>query len=93
MEVLTYAAAMKFREEKKENAAKLLQMLASNPAMADKILVEIQNSKQEQNPLSADEAVSLIVEADLSKAQYLYIRNIVNGNKKRVICYPRIRPF
>lgn len=82
MEVLTYAAAMKFREKGKANAAKLLQMLASNPAMADKILLEVQN-KQEQNPLSPDEAVSLIVEADLSKAQYLYIRNIVNSNRRR----------
>lgn len=85
LDVLTYSTVMKFREEGKENAAKLLQIVASNPTIADKILAEIQNSEQDQKSLSEDEAVSLIVEADLSKAQYLHIRNVVNNNSKENI--------
>lgn len=105
---LTFAAKKGLKEEGQQSASKLLsEAVFTTPTRADKIRTSWLKSNQHQNvmPFSEDEAVSLIVEAKLSKHQYLLIRreakirncdiypnyNKVLEAKKR--CYPSHEAF
>lgn len=76
---LLYAAATQFRSEGDEQVAKLLQILCNSPRTAADILDAYNRSGAYTLPVkvSPEKGVSLIIEADLSKAQYLLVRSVV----------------
>lgn len=79
---LLHAAATQFRSEGDEQVAKLLLMLCSDPQMAADILNAYKMSENLTLPvkLRPKQGVSLIIEADLSKAQYLLIRSVAKNH-------------
>lgn len=73
---LLFAASMKFREEGKEPCSKLLKLIVKDPCIAEQILEFLRNEKVIEKPvkMTNQAALSLILDADLGKSQYLAIR-------------------
>ncbi|XP_050312211.1 uncharacterized protein LOC126747535 [Anthonomus grandis grandis] len=85
-EELTFAAQMKFRSEGKLDEADVLKNVAfSSPTRASKYKKSLE--KECEIPFSADEALSLFVEATLTKFQYNLIRNSAKSHKRSTL-YP-----
>lgn len=84
-EELAYAAQMKFRAEGKLNEAEVIKNVAfSTPTRASKYKESLK--KESEVPFSADDALSLFVEAKLTKFQYNLIRSSAKSHKS--ILYP-----
>lgn len=99
---LTYATQMKLREGGSVDAAKVVkEATMTTPTRASKILVSWRNSQEKQPLQYSDlEALAMIIDANLTKSQYLKIQGeaklrnvniypsynkIVNAKKQ---CYP-----
>jgi hypothetical protein len=80
---LLFAAATQFRADGENHMAKLLQMLYDSPQTAVQVLNAYKNSNACISPtkLSPEKAVSVIIEADLSKAQYLLLRSVAKNHQ------------
>ncbi|KAK3933073.1 Ribosome-recycling factor, chloroplastic [Frankliniella fusca] len=76
---LSHATAMQLRVQGKTAAAQLVQKIGEDPSVADHIL-QVYNQYQAYTPpqkMSGEEAVALIVHLDLSKGQYITLREKV----------------
>ena len=80
---LLYAASVKFREEGEEKCAKLLKQIHETPSLAGEILDHLSKKNNENDPvkMSGEEALSLVLDADLSKGQYSAVRTCSKGHK------------
>lgn len=79
-EVLMHAAAMSCRSKGNIATSHLIKEVSSTPEIASKIRkVWIESKDEDKKPenFTEDEALSLIAEAKLSKAQYLLIRSML----------------
>lgn len=88
-EELSLAAKRGLKEEGKEAAAKLIsEAVFTTPTRAGKIHRAWHSTQQDKKvvPFTNDEAVSLIVEANLSKHQYLLIRQEAKNRNANI--YP-----
>lgn len=88
-EELTYAAKKSLKEQGQHSASKLIsEALFTTPTRAEKIRSTWLQRKRLKNvaPFSEDEAVSLMIEAKLSKHQYSLIRR--EAKKKNADIYP-----
>ena len=67
---------MKFREEGNEKCAKLRKLIYENPSIVDAILDGINAKQNEKLPvkMTAEEGLSVLLDGDFSKAQYLLVR-------------------
>lgn len=84
-EELAYAAQMQFRSEGKMDAAEIIKNVAfSTPTRASKYKEALK--KESEVPFSADEALSLFVEAKLTKFQYNLIRSSAKSHNSTL--YP-----
>ncbi|CAH0563012.1 unnamed protein product [Brassicogethes aeneus] len=85
VEELTYATHMKLRASGKVAASNVVKDLTKSPTRAQKYRVAIKTSnKDESCQLSTLEALSMFVEAGLTRTQYEIIRST---NKKMFPCY------
>ncbi|XP_078050186.1 uncharacterized protein LOC144476808 [Augochlora pura] len=80
---LLYAAQMNLRSSNDNSGAKIVKNLGESPAEA-KRYVSALNSKPVTR-LSVDKALSMIVEAKLSRHQYNTIRNILNESNNDIL--------
>lgn len=71
---LSFATAMSFRASNNDAAAELIQE-ANNPTIAKDILHKWKSDNKRLTKLSAEEGVSLIITAHLTKQQYSLIRS------------------
>lgn len=79
-EVLMHAAAMSSRSEGNIDASHLITETLRTTEKASKIRkawIETQNENKKHEKLNEDEALSLITEAKLTKAQYLLVRSML----------------
>lgn len=84
-EELTFATHVKLRCEGKADASNMIKNLTKSPNRANKYRKAlIQSQKQQIQQLTPVEALSMFVEAGLSRKQYEIIRNF---NKKIYPCY------
>lgn len=74
---LAYATQMSFRAEGNVMASKILKDISNVPQKAEEYCTALNNNKKSHSKLTSDEALSLIIEAKLSKSQYNLIRNQV----------------
>lgn len=86
---LTYAAQMKLRASKKCEAAKVLQDITCSPTRTKKYRKAFSNSLQEERKsISILKALSIFIEARLSRRQY---EIITTSDKKLFPCYSLIQ--
>lgn len=64
------------RTEGFEHAAKLVRIISESPHKASEILKRYKDDTLPPKKLSPDEGVSMIIEADLSRAQYSLVKSI-----------------
>lgn len=97
-EALSYSSQMNFRKEGNTEASKLCREIIASPARAKKINTKLQT--QSETPFTPAEALAVIVNTNLTKESYVYLRkehkkrncniypsyNIVLEEKKK--CYP-----
>lgn len=83
---LAYATQMNFRAEGNNQAAKILKDITNTPSKAHEYCNALKNQTTTYTKLSADEALSLLIEAKLSKSQYNLIRRQVK--EKNCHIYP-----
>lgn len=76
---LAYATQMCFRAEGNIQASNLLKEISQNPEKTKQYYNDIDNPSCVS--LNSDEALSLLIEADLSKSQYNFIRNLTRTKK------------
>lgn len=85
-EELTFATHVKLRCEGKADASNVIKNLTKSPTRAKKYRKALIESQKEQNQqLTPVEALSMFVEAGLSRKQYEIIRSF--KNKKSYPCY------
>lgn len=87
-EELSYSAQMKQREEGNEEAAKIVtEATLTTPTRARKIRRSWRSfqSTSVSEPLNNNKALSLVVECDLSKQQYLTTRAYVNSQNSKIL--------
>jgi len=84
LQELAYAAQMQFRAQGQIHASKIIKNIQEEPIKAKEYFNAIKEKKQ--NKFNGDEALSLIVEAQLSKFQYKFIRN--QAKSKNCDIYP-----
>lgn len=80
---LTYAAQMSYRNEKQPSASRLLKVINQEPAKAKDFFKALHKNNNNYSRLTGVDAVSLMVEAKLSKFQYKLIRKLALSNN----CY------
>lgn len=105
---LIHAAKLSVRSEGNDAGAKIIEeALETSPTRAKKIKDALRNSTFSQNPVSltTEEAVSLLVELNLSKQQYVKLRLIAKEHnadifpsyekllKAKQECYPEKESF
>lgn len=91
LNVLTHAAQIQLSASGKRDAAKILKEIISSPKRATKYkraFSECEKRDQTRTQMTPTQALSLFVEANLSKSQYEMIRN---ANKKIYPCYSIIQ--
>lgn len=75
VEAICYAAQMELRKAGHLEASKLIREISSNPTMASQYLNALKKTKENHIiQLSPNEALSVLVEAGLSRSQYNLIR-------------------
>ena len=80
---LLFAASMKFREEGNEKCAKILKLICDQPEVATELLEFVKQKRScSEGPinLSGQEALSLVLDADLGKSQYQTIRSTAKNH-------------
>lgn len=90
LQVLTYATQSKLGETGKRDASSVLKEILTSPKRASKYKKAFSETTQQATPsqLTSIQALSMFVEADLSRRQYEIIRNT---NKKLYPCYSVIQ--
>lgn len=74
---LVYATTMKLREEGDIATAELLkESTSTTPTRSKKLLAKWKSPLKEQNSLTPEEALSLIISLSLSKNTYLTLRSV-----------------
>lgn len=85
-EVLGYAAQMKLRETGKLDAAIVVKDVTSgSPTKATKYRSSLEISNTEKEVLTPNEALSLLVEVDLSRNRYQSLRNCFLSKKDKIL--------
>lgn len=97
LDEICYAAQMELRKAGNVQASKLVKEILASPAMASKYIDAYKNSKEMNNTyLPPEEALSVLVEAKLSRNQYHIIRQKDKNKfpsykviqKAKFACYP-----
>lgn len=85
-EVLGYAAQMKLREAGKLDAALVVKdVISGSPTKAKKYRSSLELLNTEKEVLTPDEALSLLVEVDLSRNRYQSLRNCFLSKKDKIL--------
>lgn len=92
--ILTFAAQMSLRAEGKNKEAEVIKKVSESPTYAKDCLDLTLNSKTKK--LSPREALSMIIEAQLSRKQYEIVRNFATDmfpsykmiQVEKTLCYP-----
>lgn len=89
---LAYATQMKFREEGQNDAAAVLKDVAfGSPSKAKTCRSSLDSLNKENGQFTPDEALSLLIELDLSRNRYQLLRNaLLSKNDKVLPSYKRL---
>lgn len=91
-DLLVYATQMKLREEGKNDAAVVLKDVASgSPTKGKMYRKSLESMNQEMDDFTPNEALSLLLELDLSSNRYQRLRNSLLAKKVKVVpSYKRV---
>lgn len=96
VEVICYAAQMELRKSGNVQASKILQEIFNNPARASEYISALNKVMTANTQLPPEEALSVLVEANLSRNQYNIIREKDKARfpsykvvqQAKLACYP-----